>query len=247
MIETKEKESPLDRLYQLQEILLQVKRKAERRDRTPDHLLHVEAAYKDAVKRRDEAATKFKQVEDRKKTLDGELADLAEKLKKYQQQLMSVKTNREYGALLNEMDGVKREVRTREDEFLSLEEQLAALKKEAEEMSASFPKEEAGYEEQMTDWRSEQAILAREIEEAETKAGELRNALDKRLLSTFDRIAKVRAGVAVARVVMVDQKNAACSSCNVRLRPQLLSDLRLSKETIICESCKRILYWERTE
>ena len=34
-----------------------------------------------------------------------EIADLAEGLKKYQQQLQSVKTNKEYGALLNEIDG----------------------------------------------------------------------------------------------------------------------------------------------
>ena len=42
---------------------------------------------------------------------------------------------------------------------------------------------------------------------------------------------------------MVGPQTAACSACHVRLRPQLLSDLRLAKETVTCESCKRILYW----
>ena len=75
-------------------------------------------------------------------------------------------------------------------------------------------------------------------------AAELRASVDKRLLGVFDRIAKMRHGVAVARVAMVANQTAACSSCNVRLRPQLLSDLRLLRDIQQCESCKRILYWD---
>jgi uncharacterized protein len=236
--------TPLDRLYRLQEILLEVKRKTDRKEKTPDHLSHIEAAYKDAVKRRQEAESRLTQAESRRKMLEGEIADFAEKLKKYQQQLVAVKTNREYGALLNEMDGVKREIRQREDEVLSLEETLAKTRAEAAESDVAFPAETAGYEEQMTEWRAEQAVLADEIARAEEKASELRSSLDRRLLSTFERIARARSGVAVARVTMVARQTAACSACNVRLRPQLLSDLRLSKEPILCESCKRILYWD---
>ena len=234
----------LDRLYRLQEILLEVRRKTERREKTPDHLTHIEAAYSDAVKRRDEAGARLAQAEARKRTLDGEVADLSETLKKYQQQLVSVKTNREYGALLNEIDGVKREIRTREDETLSLEEMVAAIRSESQEHEARFPAETADYEDQMAEWRAEQAALAAEIDRETAQAEEIRKKLDRRLLATFERIAKARAGVAVARVTMVAVQTAACSSCNVRLRPQLLADLRLSKETILCESCKRILYWD---
>ncbi|HKC23982.1 MAG TPA: C4-type zinc ribbon domain-containing protein [Thermoanaerobaculia bacterium] len=236
--------APLDRLFRLQEILLEVKRKTDKKERTPDHLTHIEAAYKDALKRRQEAGSRQSHEESRKKTLEGEVADLSEKLKKYQQQLVAVKTNREYGALLNEMDGVKREIRQREDEVLSLEESLAKTRAETAERDESFPEETAGYEEQMTEWRAEQAILTEEIARAEKIVSELREGLDRRLLSTFDRIARARSGVAVARVTMVARQTAACSACNVRLRPQLLSDLRLSKEPILCESCKRILYWD---
>jgi predicted nucleic acid-binding Zn-ribbon protein len=82
------------------------------------------------------------------------------------------------------------------------------------------------------------------VKVAEKAAAEIRTAVDKRLLGVFDRIAKMRNGVAVARVAMVASQTAACSCCNVRLRPQLLSDLRLSREILQCESCKRILYWD---
>jgi len=239
--------SPLDRLFRLQEVLLKVQRKSERRERTPDHLAHIEAAYRDARRLREEAAAGLGRATTRKNGLDDEISDLAEKLKKYQQQLQSVKTNKEYGALLNEIDTVKREIRSREDEILALDEALAASAAEAVERDAAFPVEEAGYEEQMKEWRAEQAVLAEEIAQAERLAAELREALDRRLVATFDRIARVRSGVAIAKVEMVGLQTAACSACHVRLRPQLLSDLRLSKDTILCESCKRILYWDGRE
>ena len=236
-------ENPLEPLFRLQELSLEVHRKTDRKSRTPDHLAHVEAAFQDARRRREEAGEKHSRASARKKVLEEEIGELSEKLKKYQQQLPSVKTNREYGALLNELDAVKREVRAREDEILALEENLAATSAEVAAHEASVPAEEAGYEEQMKEWRAEQAALAEEIAKAEAQAKALRAELDNRLLSTFDRLARVRAGIAVAKVDMVGTQTAACSACHVRLRPQLLSDLRLARETVTCESCKRILYW----
>lgn len=238
---------PLDSLYRLQELILEIQRKTERGSRTPDHLTHVEAAFQDARKRREEAGEKHSRAAARKKVLEGEIADLTEKLKKYQQQLPSVKTNREYGALLNELDAVKREVRSREDEILSLEEDLAASSAEVAAHEASFPAEEAGYEEQMKEWRSEQAALAAEISAAQAEAKKLEASIDKGLLRRFRQIAVKRGGVALARVTMVGPQTASCSGCHVRLRPQLLSDIRLSKELIFCDSCKRILYWDGGE
>src|SRR5512140_2866126 len=237
-------EAALDRLFRLQEILLEVKKKTDKRARTPDHLVHIEAAYRDAQRKRDEAGGRMQEAEKRRKVLTDELADLGEKLKKYQQQLVSVKTNDEYGALLNGIDVVKRDVRTREDELLGVEESLATTKSEADERSRAFPGEVEQYEGQMTEWRAEQALLSDDITKGQGEADAIRKTIDRRLLATFDRIAKARAGVGMAKVLMVGPQTAACSACNVRLRPQLLSDLRLSKETILCESCKRILYWD---
>ncbi len=233
----------LDRLFLLQEVLIEVHQKTEKRGRTPEHLAHIEAAYRDARHQREETERGLESAAERKRVLESEILDLNEKLKKYQGQLQTVKTNREYGALLNELDVVKRDVRSREDEILSLEEAVSVASAELERRNEAFPVEEAGYEEQMKEWRAEQAALTDEIAKAEAKAKALREELDGRLLSTFDRLSRVRAGIAVAKVDMVGTQTAACSVCHVRLRPQLLSDLRLGRETVTCESCKRILYW----
>ena len=234
----------LERLFRLQELLLEARTKAERRNRTPEHLVHVEAAWQDFRRKRQEVVSRREQAEARKKELDEQVAGYAEQLKKSEAKRKAVKGQHEYTALLTEVDHAQREIRTREDELLQVEEALSQARADEEALASTSGQEEAGYEEQMSEWRAEQAKLSAEVEAAEKAAAEIRAKIDKRLISTFDRIAKMRHGVAVARVAMVASQTAACSSCNVRLRPQLLSDLRLSREILQCESCKRILYWD---
>jgi predicted nucleic acid-binding Zn-ribbon protein len=234
----------LERLFRLQELLLEARTKAERHDRTPEHLVHVEAAWQDFRRKRQEVVSRREQAAARKKELDEQVAGYAEQLKKSEAKRKAVKGQHEYTALLTEVDHAQREIRTREDELLLVEETLAQALADEQALAATSGEEEAGYEEQMSEWRAEQAKLSAEVKVAEKAAAELRASVDKRLLGVFDRIAKMRNGVAVARVAMVASQTAACSSCNVRLRPQLLSDLRLSREILQCESCKRILYWD---
>lgn len=234
----------LERLFRLQELLLEAHTKAERRNRTPEHLVHVEAAWQDFRRKRQEVSSRREQAERRKNELDEQVAGYGEQLKKSEAKRKAVKGQHEYTALLTEVDHAQREIRTREDELLQVEEILSLARADEEALAATSKEEEAGYEEQMAEWRAEQAKLSAEIAVAEKAAAEIRATIDKRLMGVFDRIAKMRAGVAVARVAMVANQTAACSSCNVRLRPQLLSDLRLSREILQCESCKRILFWD---
>lgn len=234
----------LERLFRLQELLLEAHTKAERRNRTPEHLVHVEAAWQDSRRNRQEVVTRREHAEARKKELDEQIAGYAEQLKKSEAKRKAVKGQHEYTALLTEVDHAQREIRTREDELLVVEEALVQARTDEKALAVTSGEEEAGYEEQMSEWRTEQAMLATQIGAAEKAATEIRTTIEKRLLAVFDRIAKMRSGVAVARVALVGAQTAACSACNVRLRPQLLSDLRLSHEILQCESCKRILYWD---
>jgi predicted nucleic acid-binding Zn-ribbon protein len=43
---------------------------------------------------------------------------------------------------------------------------------------------------------------------------------------------------------VAEAKDEHCQECNVRLRPQVYSELRLGKKIIRCDSCSRILYYQ---
>ena len=62
-----------------------------------------------------------------RKQHEAAVQDLETKRSKYKGQLMDVKTNKEYTAMLHEIEAVEREIRSREDQILAEMEQAEAL------------------------------------------------------------------------------------------------------------------------
>ena len=62
--------------------------------------------------------------------------------------------------------------------------------------------------------------------------------MDPKIASEYERIRKGRAGVAIAEVL-----KGRCSKCNILLRPQFLQELKRGDTVMVCESCRRMLYW----
>jgi predicted nucleic acid-binding Zn-ribbon protein len=238
----------LDRLFKLQELQVEILTKNELKSRTPEHLIHVEAAFQDFLKDVNEKQEKVSRSEGRHKAVSDEIAALQQRLSKYQGQMAAgMKGGNALYAVVDEMEEIKKTVREKEEEILTIEETLNADRGELDALKEKQPEESRDYEAQMTGWRQEQNAMAEQIQRAKVQADQIRKSIDKRLLAMFDKIAKNRGGVGIAKVVMVRNQTAACSACNVLLRPQLLADLRLARETISCESCRRILYWDKRE
>jgi len=55
----------------------------------------------------------------------------------------------------------------------------------------------------------------------------------------YNRIALKKQGLALAVV-----SGEVCAACQMKLRPQLINEIRLGEQIIVCESCSRILYFE---
>jgi predicted nucleic acid-binding Zn-ribbon protein len=72
---------------------------------------------------------------------EGDLQDMETKRSRYKGQLMEVKTNKEYTAMLHEIEGVERDIRTREDQILAemerSEDLTAEVKAEEEVFKAA--------------------------------------------------------------------------------------------------------------
>ncbi len=108
----------LERLVQLQRAETDLKRvegelaEIPRQKALLDERLAEERGRLDAVREALAASQKAR------RQLEGELQDLETKRSKYKGQLMDVKTNKEYTAMLHEIESVEREIRGREDLIL---------------------------------------------------------------------------------------------------------------------------------
>lgn len=169
---------------------------------------------------------------------EGELQDLEAKRSKYKGQLMEVKTNKEYTAMLHEIEAVEREIKARED--LILQEMEAA-----ETLGAELKHEEAVFAAVEERHRGEGRALAERGRALEQEAQRLRAERDRvaagiggEAIELYARVARLR-GDAVA-----EARDEMCLHCHVKLRPQMYVDLKRNEAIVQCPSCSRILYFE---
>lgn len=172
-----------------------------------------------------------------RKQLENDVEDLRQKLTHYKGQLMEVKTNEAYQAMLHEIDFVEKRISEKEDQIL--EEML-----EAEELNENLQEAEARYQKRKHGIEEKQRELQQSVAEAEKKLASLEDEklavaaqIPGEFMKKYERIAAARGGTAMASVA-----GHSCSACHVRLRPQLLAEIKSNKQIILCENCNRILY-----
>jgi hypothetical protein len=225
-------------LIKLQELFLEKQKKSKERNTLPAELEGADRSYREKLEAIEHLKTTLEETETSRRAGEGRLSELSEKLKKYQTQLMGVKNSREYGAMLNEIDQVKRALKEAEDEVVGLMEKAESARQELEARSAKLPEETEEHEITLSDWRETQKRIDRELEELARMTTEVEKSFPPRRLAEIYRLFERKGGHAVVQAVA-----GSCSACHVRLRPALYQALRLSGEVITCDSCKRILYY----
>jgi hypothetical protein len=208
--------------------------------RLPREMAAIEAALAEAKKSLD--ALRVRQDKTRKdlRAKEKDLEVVATKRAKSESRLYEVKTNKEYSAVLLEIEEIKQEKAEIEEQILALMElgeRVAADIREAEQLHARR-------EEQATRDVAEvgKRLAAVEAELASARAARAVRAaeLPPGLLGDYDRIRRARGGVAVATVGAA----AICGGCRVTIRPQAIQELRAAQALMLCESCGRFLFWQ---
>jgi uncharacterized protein len=173
-----------------------------------------------------------------RREIEKDLAVVQGRLSKYKNQLMEVKTNKEYQAMQKEMAVAEHEVRAHEDTLLEHMEQAEAFAVDVKAAESALKAEQAevGREQKLLD--AERGALEQELAKLTAARGELVAHLSREALMLFERIAHGRKGVAVA-----EARDGLCTVCHVRLRPQVFNDVRRNDTLTQCDSCTRILYF----
>ncbi len=159
------------------------------------------------------------------------------KLSRLKEQLMAVKTNKEYTAMLHEIQAAEEQIRAAEDGILEIMEQMESMEEELAQEEKGLKAKQAELEAQIR--QAEEAVPLLEAEMAKLYEG--KGALEQRigadLLARYRRIADARKGIALA-----EAKEELCSACHVRIRPQVFAELLRTEGIHVCDSCSRILF-----
>jgi uncharacterized protein len=174
--------------------------------------------------------------------------DAQEKLKHFQQQISQVTNQREYGAILREIDAVKTRIKEAEERALAAIEAAESAGRNLGTLRSSFDELTRNYETELKRWEAEKPGILSRAAELEAKASEVRQQIARGQLALFDRIFQKTNGTALARVRKIDTGRSSnpmwhCAACNYNVRPQLVVEIQAGAFHQ-CDSCKRILYWE---
>ncbi len=206
--------------------------------RLPREIAAVHAAVEEARAAVETAKARLDAARKSQRAKEKDLEDNRVKRQKFEGQLYQVKTNKEYSAVLSEIEEVKQEKARIEEEILSFMEQQERAAADVKEAEARFKAREA-------QGRSEEATLAEKLRGAEadlalvkSERAQVARELPPSVLADYDKILRHR-GVAIVEVT----KPNFCGGCHVTMTPQRLQELRQQSALIHCESCGRYLYW----
>jgi len=174
------------------------------------------------------------------RTKEKELEYQAAQRKKLEAKLYEVKTNKEYSAVLAEIESAKVEKDRIEEEILALMELQERLGREVVEGDARLRPQEAEAKVQEAAATEELRALEVDVEAARSERESVVRDVPRDLLVQYARLLKGRAGLAVALV----GSNGICSGCRVTLTPQRFNEVRQSSQILVCENCGRFLYYQ---
>lgn len=203
-----------------------------------------------AIKRKDnelkEKSVNLKKLEDdarsllmKRKEKEGEVESKEGVIKKYQAQLNLVKTNKEYTALQDEVGRNKADISVIEEDIIKIFDAIDAKNKDISQEKDSLKMEESKAGEEKKSMEAEAAGIRTELEAVMSKRSELASKIDAKILSKYERLLKNRDGLAI-----VPAAGDSCQGCFRMLPPQVINEIRMKENLIVCDSCARILYIE---
>lgn len=158
-------------------------------------------------------------------------------IKKYQDQQMNVRNNREFDSLSKEIEFQTLEIELCEKRIKEFTFQLKERKEQMEESKVLLEERKGDLETKKEELNTIVSENKKEEEELLARSAEFQNKIEPRLYSAYKRIRKnARNGLAVVPV-----ERDACGGCFNKIPPQRQLDIKSRKKIIVCEYCGRIL------
>ena len=228
----------LQHLIELQELDLAAERQRRRVTDIPVLQAALDARLADRTAVVDEVKARIAVSQAARRDIERDLAAVQARLSKFKNQLMEVKTNKEYQAMQKEMTVAEQEISDQETRLLERMEEADALAAELKEAEAALKAERSETEGVRRALDSEREQVAAELERTSTERARVAAQISREALAIFARVAHGRKGVAVA-----EARDGLCTVCHVRLRPQMFNEVRRNASILQCDSCTRILYF----
>jgi predicted nucleic acid-binding Zn-ribbon protein len=168
---------------------------------------------------------------------NGVIQDSQSLIKKYEEQQMNVRNNREYDSLSKELEFQTLEIQLAEKRIREYTVELESKKTSIEEANIRLVERSADLEVKKSELNDIVKETQMEEDELIAKSKRIEEKIDGRLLSAYKRIRNnARNGLSVVPI-----ERDACGGCFNKIPPQHQLEIKMHKKIIVCEYCGRIL------
>ncbi len=229
----------LELLWELQKIDLTLKRIKEERDRFPKEMKKLDERQNIEKEKIQKEREKIESLEKERRQKERNLNTEQEKIKRAEGRMFEVKTNKEYQALLSEIEAIKETTSREEEEILQILEEIDELKKDLlkreKEVTTTLEKIERERKKIQEKMDQDDGLWKEQKERREVLSKQLESGLFK----LYNTLKEKRQGLGVVNV-----KGETCQGCFVNIPPQMFIEVQKTNALIRCPNCNRILYWE---
>lgn len=172
------------------------------------------------------------------KDIELQVLEKQERLKKLQEKMMAIKTNKEYDALISEIDQLKEAISNLETRDVELMEMSENYQKEIEVLDKQAEAINTANGTQLIQLQAQIDSVGSKISGIQRHRGEIAGQISQRAMSVYERVRRGKGGA-----VVVSVKKRACGACFKSLPPQKMQEVKLGEKLITCDSCGRMLVW----
>ncbi len=189
----------------------------------------------------DAERTKLELFESQRRTLEQNITDDKDKVRKWEGRLTEQRSTREYSALAREIDIAKKGQLTMAEEVQELGRQALVQREVVKSKEAEFTVKTKDLVDRIAVLQGKLGEIEAQVKIADGRRAEAAKSVDDKLLRQYDVVRKKR----MPAMVPINHPGT-CSGCRMNIPAQRFNTLVASRGIDICPSCTRIIYAAET-
>lgn len=184
----------------------------------------------------------YDEIKARRTENENKIKKINESIVKTKERMLEVKNNKEYQAMLKEIE-------TAESSRNQIESEIITLLEELDKLAVMVKKDEEILQQRRQQYEQDKKALEDDLNAVdsdvvgwEQKRVALQQNISADLMARYERIKKRNKGIGVTSVW-----KAVCDGCHMNIPPQLYNEVQRSEELFSCPNCNRIIYFRDME
>jgi len=173
-----------------------------------------------------------------RRQLEREIQELDGKIEKSSAKLTQIKSNKEYTAVLKEIDDLKTIKFQTEEKAIQMMETAEELERKCKGHKDTLKTLKNRCDKDKEAIHKELVELEKNLESLRKERGQLCHDFDQALLKKYLFLKERKGGLAISSVV-----TGVCQTCHMGIPPQKFNELIRGNDLMTCPHCNRIIYW----